>query len=393
MARIFGKLLGKKNRTLALARAAELRGELAQAAALFAQSGRLDEAARVMVLRGDAEAEPSASLRHYVQAVATAPKDSSIRTHARRRHSSTVLSMAADAPMTATSRRDLAHAAGELEDVEDYALAAQAYARAGDVEGQARALARAGDLDALDALLEEEQRRDRKVIARRQVHDEVTLLLASGRRREALEMALASDDAALHDRGRSIERRRVAQNIVNAALRGRRLAIALGDEIVIGRAPSTEGFIAVASAAVRRRHVAVTRRDGEVVVRDLGSRNSTTLRGLALTGEAPVGNGIELYLGREVPLVVRPATELAGAVAIEVAGVSCIAPLGPAMLGVGRWRLERADDGWIELATDDRPPAFAGSVRLAPRITLLAGDAIAAQRDGATVLEVGERGR
>ena len=37
---------------LARARAAELRGELAQAATLFAEAGRADEAARVMILCG-----------------------------------------------------------------------------------------------------------------------------------------------------------------------------------------------------------------------------------------------------------------------------------------------------------------------------------------------------
>ena len=47
---------------LAQARAAELRGELAQAAALFAQAGRLDEASRVMLIRGDGEADPAARL-------------------------------------------------------------------------------------------------------------------------------------------------------------------------------------------------------------------------------------------------------------------------------------------------------------------------------------------
>ena len=118
MARIFGTLLGN-GRSLAQARAAELRGELAQAAALFAGAGRPDEAARVMVLRGDAELDPAQRLRHYLQALATAPEGSGMRTHARRKHSSAVVAMAADAPMTAAFRRDLAHAASELEAMGD----------------------------------------------------------------------------------------------------------------------------------------------------------------------------------------------------------------------------------------------------------------------------------
>jgi len=401
MARIFGALLGK-GRSLAQARAAELRGELAQAAALFVCAGRTDEAARVMVLRGDAELDPGQRLRHYVQAIATAPEGSTARAHARRKHSSAIIAMAGDAPMTAAVKRDLARAASELEALGDHAHAALAYARASDVEGQARALARAGDVEALDELLGQEQERDRDAVARRRAYDDMALLIASGRRRDAAAMAHASADEALRERGRVIERQRIAGCIVKAIVRGRQMAIALGDEIVIGRAPELAapagggphapgpvGAIRVVAAAVSRRHVAIARRNGQVVLRDLGSRNATVLRGLALSGEALVGDGIEVRLGRDVQLIVRPASEIAGAVAIEIAGMRYIAPLGPAMLGVGRWRLDRGDDAWLELATSDDPPAFAGAFRLGMSVTLLAGDVLSAERGGAPVLEMG----
>ncbi len=398
MARIFGTLLGK-GRPLAKARAAELRGELAQAAALFASAGRPDEAARVMVLRGDAEPDPEQRLRHYGLALATAPEGSGVHAHARRKHSSAVIAMAAGAPVTAAVRRDLARAASELEAIGDHGPAAGAYARAGDVERQARALARAGDVDALDELLAEEQRRDREAIARRKAHDDIALLVASGRRRDAAALARQCADEGVRERGRSIERKRIAGSTVNVRVRGKDMAIVLGDEIVIGRAPEhpapatsgpqrSAGGIAVVAATVSRRHVAIGRRDGQVVVRDLGSRNATTLRGVALAGEALVGDGVELLLGRDVPLVVRPASEIGGAAAIEVAGRRWIAPLGPAMLGVGRWRLNRGEDGWIELGTSDDPPAFAGTLRLERSVTLLAGDAISVERAGEPVLEV-----
>jgi hypothetical protein len=398
MARIFGRVFGKGGH-LAHARALELRGELAQATVLFARAGRLDEAARVMVLRGDAESDPSARLRHYVQAVATAPAGSSVGAQARRKRSSTVVAIAADAPMTEALRQDLVGAASELEALGDHARAAQAFARAGDVEGQARALEKAGDIDALDALLVGQQTRDRETFARRRATDEVVMLIASGQRREAAAMARTSADEALRERGRSVEQSRVAQSVVNATLRGKNVAIVLGDEVVVGRAQEQEGSslatgtITIASAALSRRHLAVTRRGADVIVRDLGSRNATSLRGLALAGDVSIGSGIELRLGREVPLVIRPTRELAGAVAIEVDGAHWIAPLGPAVLGVGRWRLERGDDAWVELATDDDPPPFSGSLRLVMRVTLLAGDSFAAVPGGAPVLEVGERAR
>jgi hypothetical protein len=381
--RLFGRKLGG-TRTLGKARAAELRGELGQAAALFAQAGRLDEASRVMLLRGDGEMDPAVRLRHYVQALATAPPGTSAHTDARRKHATLVLAIAAGETVTPALRQDLLQAGRDLEAIGEPDKAAEAYARAGDVEGEARALARAGDVEKLDALLLGQQGRDRETLARREAHEEVLALVASGRRREAVAMALASGDEAVRERGRGVEARRVSGEVVSVSIGGREMRVVLGTEVVVGRVAA----IAVASAALSRQHLCIARRGSDVVVRDLGSRNGTLLRGLALVGEATVGDAIEVRLGKEVPLVVRPSTELPGAVSLEIAGARYVAPLGPARLGVGAWRLERGVDGWVELATDDDPPAFAGALRLAPRVTLLRGDAMSEERGGPAVLRV-----
>jgi hypothetical protein len=381
--RLFGRKLGD-TRILGEARAAELRGELGQAAALFAQAGRLDEASRVMLLRGDGEKDPAARLRHYVQAVATAPPGTEAHTDARRKHAALVLAIAAGETVTPALRQDLLQAGRDLEAIGEPDKAAEAYARGGDVESEARALARAGEVDRLDALLLGQQGRDRETLARHEAHEEVLSLVASGRRREAVAVALGSGDDAVRERGRGVESRRVASPVVNVSLGGRTMKLVLGADVVIGRVAG----IAVSSAALSRQHLAVARRGDDVVVRDLGSRNGTMLRGLALIGEATVGEGIEVRLGKEVPLVVRPSTELPGAVSLEVAGARYVAPLGPARLGVGAWRLERAADGWAELTTDDDPPAYAGALRLASCVTLLRGDAISRERGGPAVLRV-----
>jgi hypothetical protein len=384
MSGLLSKLFGRGSGHAHQARAAELRGDLAQAAALFAEAGRLDEAARVMILRGDAEADAASRLRHYTQAAATAPEGSAALRHARKKRALLVVAMAADAPVTATLRADLLDAGRELEAIGQPDRAAEAYARAGDVEGEARALARAGEIDKLDALLLEAQGRDRDVIARQNAQEEMSVLVATGRRREAAAVARGSSDEGLRERGRALEERRAAGSVVRVVLRGRAATLALGDEVVVGRA----GTIAVASAALSRRHAAVARRGDAVVVRDLGSRNGTILRGLRLAGEAVVGDGIEVKLGGEVAVTVRPTDALPGAVLVEVAGAVYVAPLGPAVLGVGAWRLEAADDGWVELATDDATPAFAAGIQLASRVTLLAGDAVASRRDGPPELVV-----
>jgi hypothetical protein len=343
-------------RALALARGAELRGELRRAGRLFEQAGRPDEAARVKRTRALALLEATRGM-----------------------------------PVTASRRPELAEAAADLESLGDLARAAEAYARAHDLEGEARALARAGEVDQLDRLLDAEQERDREAQARRSGHEEFDMCVASGRRAEALAIAGASTDPSLRARGASLHSRRVAGGIVRLEVRGQAASIVLGNRVVVGRAPDDDdrsvGAVAVSSTAVSRRHLAIERRDGEVRVRDLGSHNGTHLRGAPMQGEAKMGLGIELRLGGEVPLVVRPAEEWPGAVSIEVAGVRYVAPLGDARLGVGAWRLECPDE-WVELVTDDAPPAFAGGLRLAPRIALIVGDALATAPNGPPALRL-----
>jgi hypothetical protein len=276
--------------------------------------------------------------------------------------------------------------AREHEAAGEYDVAAEAYAKGGNEEGQARCLARSGDVDRLDALLLEQQGRDRQTLAKRRAHGELRTLVATGRRREALALAREWQGDEFEDQARSIEARRLTRPVVRAVLRGHAMNIALGEEVVVGRTAT----IPVAASVVSREHVAIVRRGGEVFVRDLGGTNGTTLRGLMLAsrGEARVGDGVELRLGNQVPLVVKPTEELGDAVAIEVAGARYVAPLGPAKLGIGPWALERGADGWVELFTGTAHPAFAGALELADRVTLLAGDAIATDREGKPLFEV-----
>ncbi len=370
MAGFWERLFGTRSRALALARSAELRGDLARAAVLYERAGRDDEVARVRRVRAMA-----------------------------------ILAATANVPLTASRRPPLLEAAADLEALGDFARASDAYARAHDVEGQARALARAGEIDRLDDLLEADRSRERAARTRRSGHEEFDLLVASGRRREAHALARASSDAGLRRRGEALHAKRLAGPIVPIVVRGHAMDLVLGDRVVLGRAvdaPASHadgrpgGAIAIASVAVSRRHVAIERGEGgEPQVRDLGSRHGTSVEGRALQGAAPIGQGVALRLGGEVPCVVRPAGDWPGAVSVEIAGARYVAPLGPAAVGVGAWTLacggEDGDPGrWVELATGDAPPCFAGGLRLAPRVALLAGDALSAELRGEPVVVFGE---
>ena len=371
---------------------AELSGDLATAARLWARSGAVDEAARVMLLRGDAEPDPKLRLQHYTQAVATATEDAPVHAAAQVKRAKLVIALAEGATLSAARRGDVIQAARELEKAGEVAAAADAYALAGDTEGEARALTLAGDVDRLEALLSRDQRQSAKARTAHDVHAEVEALVGAGRRREALALAVASpDDPILKARAQRLQGARTSGPIVRVRLRGQRVTLVLGAEVTIGRA---DAVITIASSALSRKHVQLARdAHGKIVATDLGSRNGTQLRGLRLAMPLEVGEGALLTLGGEVPLALAPSAELPGAVAVEIGGERYLAPLAPkgdVALGITGFRLEQASDGWVELVTEGDAQSFFGDLVLASRVTLLRGDAMSAERGGEVVLSVEE---
>jgi hypothetical protein len=386
---LIDRLLRRRG-ALSEARKAELRGDLPRAIELWAEAGQRDEVARIMILRGDAEPDPRHRLQHYTQAVATAPKASRIEKQARVKRAALTIALAGDGAVSSATRKDLLEAARELEDLGEADRAAEAYALVRDTEGEARALAQAGQVERLETLLDAEHSKTHVERQRSQAYAEIETFTATGRRREALAAAerLAVDtplDASARERVQALEARRVGGGFFRALLSGRPVNLLLDDELVVGR---TEGALIVPSAALSRKHLAIARAGGGFVVRDLGSRNGTLLRGMRVAGALPVGDGLSLLLGGEVKLQIGPSATLKDALDVEVGGDRYVASLGTARLGIGSWRLERAADGWVELVTDDSPPAFRDDMRMATRTTLLVGDRMSPSRGGQPAVEV-----
>lgn len=386
-----------KGRLAARARAAELRGDLAKAAVLFGEAGQADEAARVVLVRAEGESDPALRLQLLTQAARLAPDGTKTSTSARLKRAELVLALAGDAAVSAVARHEVLDAARELEAIGEHLTAADAYARAGDKEGEARALQAAGDIERLELLLVTEQHEERTARARVERAKDIDLMIGCGKRREALEaldelLADAPADATLEERAARLRARRVTGPIVridatrDPALGPERYALVMGREVVVGR---TEGTIRVPSAAVSREHLRITREEGgELLVHDLGSRNGTQLRGINVRGAIPIGDGLELTLGREVPLRVAPSSRLDGAVSIEVAGERYHASLDvAARTPVPELVLEAGPDGWVELVPRGAH-AYAGEVELVPRATLLAGDSISTERGRPPVLTI-----
>jgi pSer/pThr/pTyr-binding forkhead associated (FHA) protein len=387
---VFDRFFGQA-REVRAARRAELRGELDKAAELYGLASAPEEAARVMLLRGDAETDIRVRMRHYTQAVATAPESHAIRGEARRKRAALLVAQFGGTALSEAGRRELRAAGSELLDVGDAEHAAEAFRLAGDTEGEAKALAQAGDVEMLESLLGEQQRKERLERQRTEVHREIDLLAESGRRREGVAVAerwlAAHDDAALRDRAETLKARRARGPIARVVIRGKTVRLALGDDVVIGR---TEGTLLVASHAVSRQHLRIAREGDAVVVRDLATRNGTQLRGMSVAGAIAVpasGAAIELTLGKEVRVTLARLPPPASGVTVEVRGETYVAPLGPARIAGVPWELAMGADEWLELVTSGAA-AYLGEVSLSERTTLLVGDVVTAERGGPEVLRM-----
>lgn len=381
-----------KGRLLARARTAELQGELEKASELYGEAGAAEDVARVFVLRGEGETDPRVRLRHFSHAAQVAPEGTETNKSARLKRAELLLVLAGDAAVSALARHEITGVAKELEAIGEPLKAAEAYARVGDKEGEARALQAAGDVDRLEFLLATEQHRERVSRSREERLKDIDVMVECGRRREALEAleSLAGDEISLRERLAQLRARRVLAPVVRleAVRDGKgtleRFLIVTGNDVVVGR---TEGAIKVPSNAISRRHLQIARENDEPVIRDLGSRNGTQLRGINVTGTLPVGGGIELSLGKEVPIRIAPSTAIEGAIEIDVAGERYHACLGKTRTPVHGLELVTGPDEWIELSANG-VHMFAGDVELAARTTLFHGDAISTARRGAPVLRV-----
>lgn len=367
------------------ARRLERSGDLSGAVEAYLEGGLPDEAARVLLLRADAEPALEKRMAFFEQAAATAA-DATLGRKAKGRRAK--LSFDLLKQRGAGARSEIVVAALELEAAQEWLVAAEAYALAGDAEGEIRALTGAGAIEKLEERLQRDASASREEaqisLALRKVQD----LDRGAERREALRLgAEAGDkDDRLVDLVRQIRQRLVRTRVCELGFGGQSWTIAFGAEVTIGRGEAT---IVVTSRALSRVHLRL-RRDtmGAIVVEDAGTRNGTFLRGARLGGPIPLGDGLELTMGADVACSLAP--DPTGGACIEVAGAKYLAPLGP--LRVDGFELDvegAADETFLVLESQPNAPAFRGAMELARRVELCFQDEIAAVRGGDAVLTVG----
>lgn len=388
--RFKGAFEGRREGRLAKeAREREQSGDLGGAVSLYTQAGQADDAARVLLLRADAE--PAAEKRMaFCAAAAAAAKSPEIAQKARARKALLAFDTLRGRGSSFLASEVLA-VARELEEVGELERAADAFALAGDGEGEVRALTAAGAIEKL-----EERLRASDTLARAQRDLEGSLrriadLDRTAERRAALAVARAAlaqvDDARIADAARAVRGRLLRGPVIDLEIDGHKVRAALGDEVTIGRGDAT---IVIASRAVSRRHLRLARGPEGPIVEDLGTRNGTALAGARVAGALPVGEGVSLLLGNEVPVVVAPAE--GGGVRVDVGGSTYLAPLGDLAVGALRVAFAPADDdAFVVLSTPPGAPhPCLGAFELAERVELAHGDEIHASRGGPVILRVPE---
>lgn len=376
------------------AQAKELTGHLAEAVALYIEAELPDEAARVLLLRADAERSPEQRIAFCDLAARTA-KDEALRKDARGRKaliSYDLVRSQQGSPM----RSELARVARELEEAGLLEKAAEAYVLAGDAEAEVRMLTEMGAIEQLEERLKASHTESRKARVIADARRRVVDLDRVAERRAALDAARAAlneeDDDMIRDTVRDIQARLLTAPASRLEIQGQVVHCAFGHEVTVGRGEAT---IVVGMRAISRVHIALRREGDDVVVRDLDTRNGTMLAGARINGPIPVRNGIRLELGGEVPCTIEPTSgfvhELApDGVIVNIASTRWIIPLGD--LVVGDWRINRVvhgSDAFIVLRTPmggSRP--ILDDYELAAEVELCHGDDIRASRGGPVMLRV-----
>lgn len=364
--------------------AKELAGDLAGAVEAYVEADLVDEAARVLLVRADAERDAEKKLAFCASAVELAT-DPALQTKARARKALLGFDLlkGKGGALLTSEVLSLAH---ELEEAGELERAADAFAMAGDQEGEVRALTAAGAIERLEERLRVSETAVKSENERLGVLRRVSDLDRTAERREALATCdtwLAKHhDEKIAAAAMAIRARLLRGPIIDLVVDGERMRFALGEEITIGRGDAT---ILVGARAVSRQHVRIFRGPSGLTVEDLGTRNGTTLAGARLAGAVAIGDGLTIKLGGEIPcsLSIVPATSAHGPlVSVSVGGDRYLAAIGA--LTLFGWEIVERHDGGASFVAVRTPaamsPPIVGEYQVAREVELCAGDALAESR-------------
>ena len=371
------------------AQARERRGELDGALTDYEREGRFDDALRVALLLADAEPDLQARVRLLGRALRIASLHDEPPRELRARYALARLDLLKSSQRDAPPSWELASLAKELERLEDFAAAAEAFRLAGDPAAEARVLVEGGRIDELEGILDRENDRARGERGRDAAFAQIEALDGAGQRRAARELVRVSllahpGEEHLARKARALDEKLLRPPAARLLLGGEELTVILGAEVFLGR---SETPLVVASPVISRRHLRFSRGEGgEPMVEELGARNGTFLSGSRLAGRLPLRSALSLLLGGEIPCVITPAA--GGLIGVEVAGqryrlpLAPSAPLGPYLL-TAEAKVMR-----LSVPPGAPPPLLNDGVAAAEGVDLGCGDEIRLSRGGAPLVRV-----
>ncbi len=368
------------------ARKAEGEGRYREAAALYVQVEATDEAANALLFHAARTTDFEERVNSYKDALRWMEADDPRRAEVFAQIGLATLDDAQRRGVrTSEERRRLLEAAEMLEDGERNSEAALAYELLEMVDETARCLEKAGEVEKLEALLAatgEEAGRQRTIKTHISAYEMAESVGARREAKDALEAALklAPEDAAIADLLRHVESKWLSRGRAELVVDGQTLVFVFRLPVTLGR----EGDLVVRGTSVSRQHTDIDRDEGQLVVRDRGSRNGTLVRGLPIASTMTFEGATEIGLGDDVAVAVEPEGE---GVRFEVRqgldrGTIAYAGAGPFQIP-GAAAVLTLERGLAVLTADKGTDTRLNRGRCAAPIELLKGDRI--EIDGVVV--------
>jgi pSer/pThr/pTyr-binding forkhead associated (FHA) protein len=295
--------------------AAEAAGDYAEAARAYALAGERARVAEMHLLRAERAPSPAAKLHELRAAVRWADPEEPEGRQARRRVARALFTWARTSSLISEAERQVVRDAASLfAETGDLTGAGECHEFIGDELAAADAYQRAGDVDKLEAVLQREELRRRRENRIRDDYEEYRLALAGGERDRALEAIRGCVEAPLPKEGSPEQmRERGSYARLEEELRARLITSSVltlrssastgsSERRYVGAFPLTLGReagcqVTLRDAGISRQHAAIAFDGERFSVRDLGSKNGTTLAGVRIAGALPLMSEGQIGLG------------------------------------------------------------------------------------------------
>jgi tetratricopeptide (TPR) repeat protein len=283
--------------------AAEAAGDYDEAALAYALAGERARVAAMHLFRAERASSPEAHLAELRAAVRWADPDEPEGRDMRKRIARAMYSWAKKSGIVSDSDRQVVRDAAALfSEVGDHAGAAECHELVGDELQAAEAYQKAGELERLESVLAREETKRKHQQQVQESFEEYRLHLAGGDRSAALDAIKLCAESA-HDEERA-EYRRLYDALASKSISNARVILRHGgkETTYAGTFPLSLGreatcHVVLRDAGISRRHVEIDFSEGKFHLRDLDSKNGTTLSGVRLGAALPLEGGGELGIG------------------------------------------------------------------------------------------------